>query len=636
MMKKFWAVATLLMVTLFSDACGTKEVELVLSEQDAVLEYRAGTWLTMVTSGGDWTLAPEASYDWISPSKLQGGVGNIITFTVQANLTGSRRSALYRIRSGSKSLEISILQEPKPEPVLPPSKGAYKHVVILGVDGGGYFFRNTYTPNMDAIFADGTFTYNWKAVYPTISAQNWGSMLHGVLPEFHRLTNQIASGRPYPANSPYPSIFRVVREAKPEAVLASFCNWSAVNIGIIEDGIGVEKWNGANDPAVTAHVVEYLEKNDPTLLYVHFDSCDAAGHGSGYGSPQHLAAVTAVDGLIGEIYAVLEQRNLLDDTLFMVVTDHGGTPGGSHGGDSEAEMTIFFGAAGKTVDRDTPIVGGDNRDIAAIAAYALGLECPETWTSRVPTGVFWDVTGGDHKEGEIPVSENRKHQTEDTPPLEKVQELLKNHPVLAYLPLDGNGADAFGKVNTTPFGKLYYYDAYYGKGVALDDGYITLENLKVGMGSFSVAFWIKTHGVSGDPCLLCNKDWNSGLNDGFVFSLRESDIKFNAGVKNKSARMDVEAALPMDYKEGWMHVILVVDREHQEVRIYEDFALEGCGYIPAALQDVSFDALALRIGQDGLGTYKDNLAAQIDEFILTADALDAYAIGALKAYYKAK
>ena len=614
-------------------ACSRKEPELRLLEQSVVMDYPAGTWLTMVTSGGDWTLSPSAPYDWITPSNLQGKVGEIITFAVQANLTGSPRSAQFRVQSGSQVQGISIRQEAKPEVQLPPSKGAYKHVVILGVDGAGAFFRNTATPNMDAIFSYGAFTYNWKAVYPSISAQNWGSMLHGVLPEFHRLTNDIVASRPYPADSPYPSIFRVVRDAIPGATLASFCNWSAVNIGIIEDGLRVEKWNGPDDPSVAAEVVSYLGGNAPTLLFVHFDSCDAAGHKYGYGTSQHLAAVSAVDGLIGDIYKALKRRELLDDTLFLVVTDHGGTPQGSHGGNTPAEMNIFFGAEGKTVDRETPVYDGDNRDIAAIVACALGVDCPDTWTSRVPTGVFWDVKGGEHKQAEIPISENRKHETEPTPALSKVEALLKDHQVIAYLPFDGTEADAFGKVNTSPSGKLYYYDAYYGKGVALDDGYITLENVHVGTGSFSAAFWVKTNGVSGDPCFLSNKDWTSGLNDGFVFSLRENDIKFNAGGKGKTERMDVVASLPLDYKEGWMHVILVVDRARQQVRIYEDFALEGWGDIPAALRDVSFDALALRIGQDGLGIYGDHLAAQLDEFILTADVLNEADIAALKAFY---
>lgn len=623
----------LVALALLAWACAGPEAELTLTEQTAVLDYQAGSWMTLVTSGGDWTLSADAPYDWITPSKTQGTVGNVISFVVQANLTGSIRSALFRLHSGTQTREIGIVQEAKPVIVLPPSKGAYKHVVILGVDGAGAFFRNTDTPHMDAIFADGAFTYGWKAVYPSISAQNWGAMLHGVLPEFHRLTNEIVASRPYDPAGPYPSVFRVVREAMPDATLASFCNWAAVNVGIIEDGLGVEKWNGPNDPAVAAEVVSYLGGRAPTLLFVHFDSCDAAGHRYGFGSPQHLAAISAVDGLIGEIHGTLERRNLLDDTLFLVVTDHGGTPQGSHGGNTPAEMNVFFGAVGKTVDRETPIYDGDNRDVAAIAAHALGLDCPATWTSRVPTGVFWDVTGGAHKQAEIPVSENRKHETEETPALSEVETLLKDHQVIAYLPFDGVETDAFGKLGTSPSGKLYYYDAYYGQGVALDDGYVTLKDIQVGTGSFSAAFWVKTNGVSGDPCFLSNKDWKSGLNDGFVFCLRESDVKFNAGGKGKTERMDVVAALPLDYKEGWMHLILVVDREKQQVRIYEDFVLEGWGDIPAALRDVSFDALALRIGQDGLGTYGDHLAAQLDEFILTADVLDEDDVAALKAFY---
>ena len=389
--------------------CSTPEMELRLSEQDTVLNYQAQSWATMVISGGDWTLSADASYDWIAPAKTQGKGGELLSFSLQANLTDNSRSAQYSLRSGSQQQEIHILQETKPKQVLPPSKGAYKHVVILGVDGGGAFFRNTSTPNMDAIFDKGTVTFDWKAVYPTISAQNWGSMLHGVLPEFHRLTNQVVASTPFDPASPYPSIFRVVREAMPEANLASFCNWNPINVGIIEDGLEVQKGHAADDAAVAADVVSYLNNHEPTLLFVQFDSCDAAGHNGGYGSAKHLEAITAVDELIGRIHQTLKERTLLDDTLFMVVTDHGGTPGGSHGGDTEAETRVFFGAAGKTADSETPITDGDNRDIAAIAAFALGVECPESWTARVPTGVFRDVAGEERKD----VSKGGKHETED-------------------------------------------------------------------------------------------------------------------------------------------------------------------------------------------------------------------------------
>ncbi len=532
---------------------------------------------------------------------------------------------------GGKTATCVVSVEAKPIPV---SKGAYKHVIIIGVDGGGAFFKNTSTPRMDAIFKNGAVSYRTKTSYPTISAQCWGSMLHSVLPEFHRLTNGTVGSKPFKPDSPFPSIFRLVKEAFPNANMASFCNWNPINVGIIEDNLGVVKGTGS-DPEVANKVVQYIQGNDPTLVFVQFDSVDGAGHGSGYGSARHLSAITAVDALIGNIYDAVKRKGILDDTLFLVSADHGGTPEGSHGGDTDAERYVFLGVAGKTVVEGGQIQEPEVRDIAAISAYAFGLDFPETWTGIVPGGLFQGVEAMERHEmepEEIPVSENRKHKTEPTPSLDNVKSLLEGHNVIAYFPLDGDEKDALGKVETVTTGKLYYSDAYYGKGADMSDGYITLKDVAVGTNSFSVALWIKTNGVPSDPCIISNKNWNSGGNIGFVLSIRsDEDIKFNAG--NNGDRMDAGAGLPLDYKNGWMHVILVVDRDKNKIRLFYDFASELDYDIPESLRNVSFDALDLNIGQDGTGHYGAHLAAQLDEFIITADALSDEDIAKLKAYY---
>ena len=532
---------------------------------------------------------------------------------------------------GGKTATCAVSVEAKPIPV---SKGAYKHVIIIGVDGGGAFFKNTSTPRMDAIFKKGAVSYRTKTSYPTISAQCWGSMLHSVLPEFHRLTNGTVGSKPFKPDSPFPSVFRLVKEALPNANMASFCNWNPINIGIIEDNLGVVKGTGS-DPEVAAQVVNYIQGNDPTLVFVQFDSVDGAGHGSGYGSVRHLSAITAVDALIGNIYDAVKRKGILDDTLFLVSADHGGTPEGSHGGDTDAERYVFLGVAGKTVVEGGQIQEPEVRDIAAISAYAFGLDFPETWTGIVPGGLFQGVEAMERHEmepEEIPVSENRKHQTEPTPSLDNVKSLLEGHNVIAYFPLDGDEKDALGKVETVTTGKLYYSDAYYGKGADMSDGYITLKDVAVGTNSFSVALWIRTNGVPSDPCIISNKNWNSGGNIGFVLSIRsDEDIKFNAG--NNGDRMDAGAGLPLDYKNGWMHVILVVDRDKNKIRLFYDFASELDYDIPESLRNVSFDALDLNIGQDGTGHYGAHLAAQLDEFFITADALSDEDIAKLKAYY---
>lgn len=514
------------------------------------------------------------------------------------------------------------------------SKGAYKHVIIIGVDGAGAFFKDTPTPRMDEIFKTGAVSYRTKTSYPTISAQCWGSMLHSVLPEFHRLTNGTVGSKAFNPNSPFPSIFRIVREAYPDAKLASFCNWNPINTGIIEDNLGVEKGTG-NDTQVADKAVSSIASSSPTLLFVQFDSVDGAGHGNGYGSAQHLAAITAVDELVGRIYDAVKGKGILDETLFIVSADHGGTPQGSHGGDTDAERYVFLGVSGETVVKGGRIQDPEVRDIAAIAAYALGLDMPGTWTGIVPGGLFRGVAAMERHEmaqEDLPVSGIRSHGTEATPSPDSLRTVLSGHGIIAYLPLDGDGEDAFGKVETITNGKVYYSDAYFGEGADMSDGYITLKDVSVGTKSFSVAFWMKSDGVSSDPSIISNKDWGWGGNSGFVLSLRsDEDIKFNAGYAGN--RMDAGASLPFDYTKGWMHVILVVDRYSNKVRLYYDFEQELESDIPAELRNVSFDALDLNIGQDGTGRYSHKLAAQLDEVVITADALGVGDIARLKAYY---
>ena len=529
--------------------------------------------------------------------------------------------------------------DPDPEPPVPEvvvSKGAYKHVVIIGLDGAGAYLKDTDTPRCDEIFRGQATTYKSRMALPTMSAQGWASILHGVLPEFHGLTNAIIEKNPYPVNSPYPSIFRVVRAAMPDAELASFVEWNPINIGIVENNLNVEKGTGADDAEVTGRILTYLRSKTPTLMFVQFSSPDDIGEKYGFGTDIYLSTVSTVDALVGRIYDQLKLNGLLDDTLFIVTADHGGKDY-SHGGDSDEEKYVFLGISGKTVDNGT-IVEAEGRDVAAIAAYALGLECPDTWSGHVPAGVFKDVKEvGPRKETELPGTQYRNHQTEPTPALSNMEALLSEHNVIAYFPFDENITDAFGNVETSKSGTLQYYDAYFGKGVALNNGYVTLKNVKVGTGSFSVAFWLKGSPVTpeaADPGIISNKDWQEGVYKGFILSYRGTrDIKFNVGDGNKN-RMDFVRVLPTNYDQGWMHVILTVDREKRNVRIYYDFTDVDEADIPSNLASTSFDSLNLNIGQDGTGTLEYKLPAQMDEFIMTSDVLTEADVAALKAYYE--
>lgn len=281
------------------------------------------------------------------------------------------------------------------------SFGAYKHVFIIGVDGAGGFFDRANTPAFDRIFADGAVRLNARAEDVTVSAQNWGAILCGVSAFTHGIRNSTAAEIERSGDVENPTVFSLARKAFPEAELASFVNWEPINFGIIENDVGVLKERRDTDEAVTDAICDYFNNGGaPTLFFVQLDSVDGAGHSYGCDSAEYREQIHIVDGLLGRIYDAAAANGLMEDGLFMVVTDHGHTPEGGHGGTTQTESEVTVAAVGKTT-----VAGGAldeetrNRDVAAITLYALGIERPAHMTARIPANLFNGVEGEERSLG---------------------------------------------------------------------------------------------------------------------------------------------------------------------------------------------------------------------------------------------
>ena len=260
----------------------------------------------------------------------------------------------------------------------------YKHVVLIGVDGMGAYNKFANVKNMNKIFENGAITYECAAVYRTISAQCWGSMLLGVAPDVHGLTNQKIIDEENIDG--YPTVFRLISEAKPNSHGASFCCWNPINHGIVEDLKDVTR-EKVGDAAVGARVKEYIaERGAPDFLFIQMNSIDASGHSNGYGTPKYLSDIETVDTYIGEVYSAYVDAGVIGDTLFMVTADHGGI-NTSHGGPTPEEMNVFFGAIGHNVNNVT-LSHICIQDIPAIICYALGVPASAGWDSTVPADLF--------------------------------------------------------------------------------------------------------------------------------------------------------------------------------------------------------------------------------------------------------
>lgn len=269
--------------------------------------------------------------------------------------------------------------------------GAYESVVILGIDGAGAFFDNAHTPDCDSIFSENSFVCDTvKADPSTNSAENWAAILCGVPYSMHGIDNGIAGSVERGSDTEYPTIFKLARDNSRSAKLVSVCNWNPINFGIIENNIGVVKESGSDDE-VCEKVVNMLKTSSPKILFAQFDDVDHFGHEHGYGSKEFMDSMTKADGYIGEVYEAIEKSGKADSTLFIVVSDHGGTniffQSGGHGNLTYNERTVFLAVKGKTVKAQNAH-NVHNRDVAAIALYALGIEPTQDMTSKIPTGLF--------------------------------------------------------------------------------------------------------------------------------------------------------------------------------------------------------------------------------------------------------
>ena len=302
-------------------------------------------------------------------------------------MSGSKKKTLWTVLIALATLALCICLT-----VLLKKARHYDRVVIIGVDGAGGLFMDMDLPCIREIFDPENVTYSMKAVAPSLSAQNWGTLMYGVPPEDHGLTNDTVKTEVFKSDK-YHSIFYLTHQKYPGDPVASIVGWTPINYGIIDckDGVSlipeeVEKKSRPNSQVVE-EALKYLSANDPRLLFVHFDDVDHAGHASGWGSPEYKDALAAADQDIGTIWRALGDRGYLENTLFIVVSDHGGLEK-SHGGTRSEEMNAFFAVAGRGLDNDRSIGEMDIADVRAIVLRALGIKDTDGSFGKIPAGIF--------------------------------------------------------------------------------------------------------------------------------------------------------------------------------------------------------------------------------------------------------
>lgn len=262
----------------------------------------------------------------------------------------------------------------------------YKRVMLIGLDGAGVSVRpeapffpslsasmtqvgNRYKlPHLRRILASGAVTYSAQATLPSYSSPNWGAMLTGVEYSKHRINNRISGNLYYPEDSRYPTVFNRLREAFPSRKLASFAHWKNIGNGHVEPSAGVSVHTG-NDASLIRQLRTYVEEGsakDSSLIFLVLNGVDNAGHAHGWYTRKYYEALEKADSRVGEVEDMLRDAGLLEDTLFVLVSDHGGGTltaerklgrAKHHGQKGELATTTFIAASGRTVANGSGAAG---------------------------------------------------------------------------------------------------------------------------------------------------------------------------------------------------------------------------------------------------------------------------------------
>ncbi|MDK2126153.1 alkaline phosphatase family protein [Parachitinimonas caeni] len=218
-------------------------------------------------------------------------------------------------------------------------------VLLVGIDGVQYQKLLATSPSQLArLHHTATFTGGVKGTgleQATVSGPGWSTILTGVWANKHRVYSNDSDL----ADPRFPSLFKRIRDARPDAYIASITNWASINQRYFRNEVGSNNLNlsGLNDEAVTQKVVETLKTTPADFVFVHLDDPDHAGHSSCFGSA-YDRALRDSDRRLGQMLDVVTARQAQgDDWLVLVTTDHGRDAAGcGHGAQTPNEKTSFI------------------------------------------------------------------------------------------------------------------------------------------------------------------------------------------------------------------------------------------------------------------------------------------------------
>ena len=267
-----------------------------------------------------------------------------------------------------------------------------KHVVLFGVDGmGARWMPWKVMPNLSKLSAEGHYAVG-RCSFPTASGINWGTTMFGTVVEIHGYRKWNSRSPDVPAfevtdRGIPPCIFHEIKKQDPSAYTVSLYNWDGIGFVHATNEVDYVRYFGegtleGRDDIAVEECLAQMKAHKPKLTFLYQHLPDCYGHKSGWGSEDYTNACIHVDQNLGKLVKGLEDLGMRDDTVIILMADHGGL-GRKHGMDILECFEVPFMVNGPAVNNGfrlrEPVLLSDT---APTIATLLGYKVPETWRGR--------------------------------------------------------------------------------------------------------------------------------------------------------------------------------------------------------------------------------------------------------------